>query len=297
MRKLNLKYLVPAVFLAFIIPIAATAAPVVTTDRLQLNLNAPGQVILDIRKVEEYKAGHIPGAVSSIYNTWAVKKGDLLNELPAEDDLRDALGAAGIRQDTTVVIIGKTDTPSDRADITRVGWTMKYAGVANVSLLSGAFNKWTADKKPVSTAPVKAKSVSYNGTFNPNIPAAKDYMMKSVGKILLVDAREKDFYAGRKKLPFVARAGHLKGAVNLPTSSVYNSDGTYKDKAALAALATPVVGSDLSREIIVYCDTGKVASTWWFMLTEVLGYRNAKLYDGSIQDWAADPNAPIEISN
>lgn len=295
MKRLKLKYLAPALILALLLPLSAmAAAPVVTTDWLQQNLNAPNQVIIDIRKVEEYKAGHIPGSISSIYNTWAVKKGDLLNELPSGDDLRDALGAAGIKPDSTVVIIGKIDTPSDRMDITRVAWTMKYAGVQNVSLLNGAINKWTADKKPLSPEPGKAKAVSYGGKFNPDVLASKDYVMKSLGKALIVDVREPDFYAGKKKLPFVERMGHIKGAVNLPSSLIYNQDGTFKDKAALAAAAEPVAGKDLSREIIVYCDTGKFSTSWWYVLTEVLGYKNVKSYDGSSMEWAKDPNAPME---
>ncbi len=299
MQRFRWKSLIPAVILSVALPLsvmAAAAAPIVTTDWLQQNLNAPSQVILDIRKVEEYKAGHIPNSVSAVYETWAVKKGALLNELPPEDDLRDALGAAGIKPDSTVVVIGKLDTPADRANITRVAWTMKYAGVANVSLLNGSFNKWTADKKPVSTAPVKAKATSYNGKFNPNVLATKDYVMKNLGKALIVDVREPEFYAGKKKMEFVARLGHIKGAVNLPSSWIYQKDGTYKDKASLAAVAEPVAGKDLSREIIVYCDTGKFCSTWWYMLTQVLGYKNVKNYDGSMQDWAADPNAPMEMS-
>jgi thiosulfate/3-mercaptopyruvate sulfurtransferase len=297
MRKMKLRYLVPALLLALAIPFASTAAaaaPVVTTDWLQQNLNAPNQVIVDIRKVEEYKAGHIPNSVSAVYETWAIKRGSLVNELPAEDDLRDALGAAGIRPDSKVVVIGKLDAPPDRANIARVAWTMKYAGVANVLLVNGSFNKWVADKKPVSTDPARPRAAGYDGKFNPNVLTTKDYIMKNMGKVLLVDVREKDFYTGQKKLDFVARAGHLKGAVNLPTSAVFNSDGSYKDKAVLAAIAAPVIGADLNREIIVYCDSGRVASTWWFLLSEVLGYKSVKLYDGSIQDWAADPNAPIE---
>lgn len=275
---------------------AAASAPIVSTDWLQQKLNVPNQVILDIRKVEEYKAGHIQNSVSAVYETWAVKKGALLNELPAEDDLRDALGAAGIIPGSTVVVIGKVDTPPDRANITRVAWTMKYAGVANVFIVDGSFNKWAADKKPVSTAPAKIMATSYNGNFNPGVLATKDYIMKNMGKLLLVDAREPEFYSGAKKLDFVAKAGHLEGAVNLPTSRIYNSDGTYKDKTAMVAAASPIAGKDLSREIIVYCDSGRIATTWWFMLTQVLGYKNVKLYDGSIQDWAMDPNAPIEVS-
>ncbi len=299
MKKLNLKCLIPTLFLVLAVPLAAPAAaaePIVSTDWLQQNLNAPNQVIVDIRKVEEYKAGHIPNSISSVYNTWAVKKGDLLNELPPEDDLRDALGAAGITPDSTVVVIGKIDTPSDRADIARVAWTIKYAGVQNISMLNGAINKWVAEKKPVTSEPGKNKPSQYNGKFNPEMLVNKDYVMKSLGKTLIVDVREPEFYAGKKKVEFVAKMGHIKGAVNLPTSLVYQPDGTYKDKAGLAAAAEPVVGKDLSREIIAYCDTGKVCSTWWYMLTQVLGYKNVKSYDGSMMEWAKDPNAPVEAS-
>jgi thiosulfate/3-mercaptopyruvate sulfurtransferase len=88
--------------------------------------------------------------------------------------------------------------------------------------------------------------------------------------------------------------GHIKGAVNLPTSVMYEKDGTYKAKDALAALAAAAVGADKDREIFTYCDTGKFCTAWWFMLHEVLGYKNAKSYDGSTMEWAKDPAAPME---
>lgn len=295
MRKRGLSYIVLLLVLAIALPASVLAAePLVSPDRLAQNLKAPGQVIMDIRKVDEYKAGHIPDAVSAVYETWAVKKGALLNEIPAEDDLRDALGAAGITPDGTVVVVGKTDTPPDRFNIARVAWTLKYAGVKNVSILNGAMNKWTADKKPVSTTPAKARATTYSGKFNPGVLATKDYVNSRIGKALIVDSREPDFYSGKKKLEFVAKPGHIKSAVNLPTSQVFNADGSYKDKNALAAMAAPVAGGDLSREIIVYCDSGRVASTWWYLLSQVLGYKNVRNYDGSIQEWASDPNMPME---
>ena len=103
MKKMMwLKAVVLAVLL--LLPLALTAPvqaarsidPIVSTEWLQNNLNNANLVIVDVRKVEEYKAGHIPGAVNVVYGTWAVKKGDLLNELPAVDDLADAIGSAGI---------------------------------------------------------------------------------------------------------------------------------------------------------------------------------------------------------
>ena len=52
-------------------------------------------------------------------------------------------------------------------------------------------------------------------------------------------------------------------------------------------------GKSRSREVILYCDTGRLASGWWFYLSEVLGYKNVKMYDGSSQEWAGDPKAPM----
>jgi 3-mercaptopyruvate sulfurtransferase SseA len=33
---------------------------------------------------------------------------------------------------------------------------------------------------------------------------------------------------------------------------------------------------------------------WWYLLSEAFGYKNVKIYDGSAQDFAKDPSAPME---
>jgi thiosulfate/3-mercaptopyruvate sulfurtransferase len=272
--------------------VAGAIEPIVTTSWLEQNLDKV--TILDVRKVEEYKAGHIPGAVNVVYGSWAVKKGDLLNELPADDDLKDIIGSAGIEAATPVVVVGKMDAPGDRVDATRVAWTLKYAGVDNVALLSGGFNQWVAEKKALATDAVRPRAKAFKGTFRKNLLAKKSDVEAGLGKAVIVDVREPDFYEGKKKMDFVARMGHIKGAVNLPTSGMYEKDGTYKGKEALAALAAAAVGADKDREIVTYCDTGKFCTAWWFMLHEVLGYKNVRSYDGSTMEWAKDPAAPME---
>jgi thiosulfate/3-mercaptopyruvate sulfurtransferase len=296
MKKLRLcKALL--VFLFILLPVAVLAqitGPIVSVDNLEKNLTNPKVVVLDVRKVEEYKAGHIPGAVNVFYGTWAIKRGDLLNELPSKDDLADVISSAGIAADSTVVVVGKMDAPGDRVDATRVAWTLKYMGVANVVLLSGGYNKWVSDKKPVFTDMVKAKPKSFNGRVNSMLIVTKDYVMSRLGTATIVDVREADVYRGEKKLPFVAKLGRIKGAVNLPTSLIYQADGTYKDSAELAAIASKVVGTDKDKEIITYCDTGKFCTAWSLILSDLLGYKDVKIYDGSSQEWMADPAAPVE---
>ncbi len=285
------------IFFALTIPFVLSARdvnPIVSTDWLEKNLSNPKVIAVDIRKVEDYKTGHIPNAVNVIYGSWAIMKGGLRNELPPTDDLLDVISSAGIGADSIVVVVGKTDTIPDRTDISRVAWTLKYAGIENVAILDGGYNKWIADKKAVSTDPVKPKLKSYQGKMNEGLFVKKDYVMNSIGKVTLVDVREPDFYQGNKKMDFVAKPGRIKGAVNLPTSQAFTKDGTFKSKEELAGLAAAAVGKDTSREIIIYCDTGKVCTTWAFIMTELLGYKNVKDYDGSTEEWMKDPNAPIE---
>ena len=38
-----------------------------------------------------------------------------------------------------------------------------------------------------------------------------------------------------------------------------------------------------------YCNTGHWAATNWFVLSELLGRPDVRLYDGSMVEWTADP--------
>ena len=269
--------------------------PVVSTEWLEKNLAKDQLVVVDIRKLEEYKAGHIPGAINVFYNIWAPGMKGMKNELPADDDLADVLASNGIGADSLVVIAGKTDAGSDRVNTTRVALTLLYAGVANVAILDGGYNKWTAENRKLSMDAVSREESDYEGEFNEDLIIDRDELLKKIGTAVIVDSREPEFYTGEKKLDFVARVGHIKSAVNLPTISlVFKKDGTYKDMAELSAAAKKAVGEDMNKEIIIYCDSGRVASAWWYLLREVFGYKNVKVFDGSAEDWAREDSFPMQ---
>ncbi|HTZ39641.1 MAG TPA: rhodanese-like domain-containing protein [Syntrophales bacterium] len=289
----KMKLITGLLALLMVVPAVALAAETVVSPAwLQANLSKV--TVVDIRKVEDYNAGHIPGAINVFYGVWAIQKAGLLNELPADDDLRDILSAAGIEPSTNVVVAGSVDNIGERANITRVAWTLKYAGVANVAILNGGLNAWVSASMPVSREAVKPKAKPYRGAFNKAILVNKAQAVAALGKAIVVDTREPDFFSGAKKLDFVARPGHLKGAVNLPSAQAFNADGTYKPMADIEAMAKKVVGDDKAKEIIVYCDSGRVASIWWYLLSQSMGYTNVKLYDGSAQDFAKDSSVPLE---
>lgn len=296
MKQFNL-WKVLLVLMLILMPAAALAqiaGPIVSVSDLEKNLTNPQVVVVDVRKVEEYKSGHIPGAVNVAYGSWAIKKGDLLNELPPIDDLAEVIGNAGIDKDSIVVIVGKTDKVPDQFDMTRVAWTLKYLGVPNVAILNGGQNQWVKENKPLSQDMVRAKAKSFKVSITDKLYVNKAYVMDQLGKATIIDTRAPAFFEAKEKLPFVPKLGRIKGAVNLPVGQLYTPEGLYKDKSALAALAQKAAGNDLSKEIIVYCDTGKTCTGWALIMTDMLGYQNVKAYDGSSMEWLADPAAPSE---
>ena len=222
MFKVKTKVMVGLLAALLLLPAAAFAGePFVTTDWLQGNLSKV--TVVDVRKVEEYNEGHIPGAINVFYGVWGIKKGVLLNELPSDDDLRDILSAAGIEPATAVVVVSKNETMPLRTDATRVAWTLRYAGVENVAVLSGGIEKWVAEKKAVSKDAVKPKAKGYKGKFNKQFFASKADVMGALGKAVLADVRPPEFFKGEKKLDFVAKTGRIKGAVNLPPGALFNA--------------------------------------------------------------------------
>lgn len=268
--------------------------PIVDAAWLEANLNTPGLTIVDIRKAEEYKEGHIPGAINLMYGSVAIKRNNLDNELPLDDDLTDILNNAGLTGKSRVVIYNRVDSLPERVNMARVAWTLAYAGIENVAILDGGWTKWMADKKPVSKEPVVAKPADGTFAFNKKILADRDTVKTRLGKALFLDARDAEFYFGAAKQPYVDKAGRIKGAVLLPSSWIFTREGTFRKTEELNAFLPGTVGNDKEREVVVYCDSGRIASGWWYFLTQVLGYKRVSLYDGSAMDYARDATLPME---
>ena len=48
------------------------------------------------------------------------------------------------------------------------------------------------------------------------------------------------------------------------------------------------------KKIITYCDTGVLSAHSWFVLSELLGYKNVASYDGSMREYANMFDTPME---
>jgi len=279
-------------------PSDRTMGPIVSTDWLEKNSNLEKLVIVDIRSEAEYGAGHIPKAINVPFkvpvSVGIIVKDDLLLEVPEKTALFTTIGSHGIGSDSLVVVVTTTANPPDPpyplANATRVADTLIYAGVKTVAILDGGYPKWVKENRKTTAEVPEVKPVIYQGMVNETMFVSMEYVQKRIGKAVIIDARDANVYFGAAIEPFAQKAGHIPTAACLPTPWMWNPDGTYKDTKALGAMASGVVGKQQDKEIIVYCGVGGYASSWWYVLTQVLGYENVKIYDGSAQEWVRDYN-------
>ncbi|MEM4546608.1 MAG: sulfurtransferase [Nitrososphaerota archaeon] len=276
----------------------------VSPDWLGINIVNPRLVVLDVRSAEEYNKGHIPGAINVPVafpsSAWTVVRGDILFELPSDADLSKTISQAGIKKDSLVVVVGRTAGPMAQyamADATRVAVTLIYAGIENVAVLDGGFDKWAWEGKAVSTQPITPQASDYRVSPRKEMFVSKTYVQKNLKKAIVVDARDAEAYFGVKAEPWGPKPGHIPTAKSLPAPWLWNmtSDyGVYRDRNELREIAKALFGDPKAgKEIIVYCGVGGYASTVGFVLMEALGYKNVRIYDGSIQEWSLDSKMPL----
>jgi thiosulfate/3-mercaptopyruvate sulfurtransferase len=272
---------------------AAMAQPLVSADWLRTHLHDSNTVVIDIRPAAQYQAGHIPGAVGADYDKigWrAVTADGAGGALPPIAKISALIGGLGVSDASHAVIVA-----DDFAAMARVYWTFKVLGHTDVSLLDGGWRAWHADATDqVSTAPVRPVKAVFTAHYDPAIRAVLPEVEQAVANHSadLVDARPPGQWYGTAKTSVVKRFGHLPGATWIDQTDALQSPAKLKDKAALATLFATI---NPAKPAISYCNTGHLAATDWFVMSEVLHKKGTRLYDGSMSEWSSDASRPMVV--
>jgi len=279
---------------------AADAQPLVTPEWLNSHRADPDLVVLDIRsaidgsKPEAFAQGHIPGAVHSDYDKggWRVTRNNVPFMVPTTPELEKLIGDLGIDENSHVVVVPAGVNVLDFGSAARTYWTLKYVGVANVSILDGGLAAWKAAGLPLATGAQAPSPAIFTATLDNSLLALASEVetIELSGKATLVDARPASFFFGKEKAPNAAAYGHIPGALNIDSAQFYDpATNRLRPAAELAAIATQVPAGP----VVSYCNTGHLAATDWFVLHELLGRKNARLYAGSMVEWSNNASRPI----
>ncbi len=292
---------------AFVAPASAvtpsTPKTLVSAKWLAENIKDPNLVLIHVGDNDRsiYARSHIEGAQFIDWKTQLANSSEskLKNGVVTRSAFYSVARDFGISKNSTVVLYheGRSNLKA-----TWGAWVFNLYGVPDVRILDGGLAAWTAAggattlaipaKKPRGTYVTTAASKKLRATIEEVIANAQS---KAKNRAVIVDTRDDASFAGTNTstgLGNAAKAGHIASAKSIPTASILNTNGTFKSVADIKA-AYAAVGVTENTPVILYCGTGLLASASWFALTQILGYKNVKNYDGSWFEFSA--TAPADL--
>lgn len=242
---------------------------------------------------QEYAAGHIPGAVFFDLDASSDPSTSLPHMLPQEQHFAARMEALGLNDTDDLIVY---DGSGANLSAARVWWTFRVFGHSRVAVLDGGLGKWRAEGRPLEQRSLQLPPGRFSARLDRSdvrdLAAMRENLVSRREQV--VDLRPTGRFTGKEPEPRPGlRSGHLPGSKNLPYTSLVAADGTIlPDPALRARLAR--AGIDLSQPIIATCGSGTSACGLLLAL-ELLGHRNAGLYDGAWTEWAGSGDTPVEV--
>lgn len=286
--------------LAFAVSVVAAGAclaaqPLLSPAELKAQLGHTELRVIDIREPQAFAADHIPGALNAPYGKW---RGPAANpgQVPELPKLTALVRSLGLGPNTHAVVVSTGSDAPDFGAAARVYWTLKMLGLNDLSLLNGGEKAWAEAKLPQDKAVATVAPSDYTPRINTSVIAERDEVLQDVnkGSATLVDARPKAFYEGETRSPVAKVPGTLPGAVDVAYGSFFDSDKSGVLRTDKVRAASSVI--DPTKDTVAFCNTGHLAATDWFVMSELLGNKNVKLYPGSMTDWTQDARA-LPVAN
>lgn len=280
--KTNIKLL--GLFLAvfFLGTNLANGSDLISAQELAKIMKDKNTVIVSCRTASDYAKVHLPGAVNvphmELYSDPATN-----GYLKPTADLAKYFGSKGISEAKTIVLY---DEGSGKYS-GRVYWVLKYLGATNVKVLDGQMKAWRAARKPVTKAPVSAKAVTFTPNVQKNLLASTAQVKAATSNsgAVIVDVRSPEEFNGTDETTI--RKGHIPNAVNFEFSQVMDDASKMKSTDELTKLFK-AKGITSDKEIILYCKTSVRAGIVFFTLTDMLNYKNVRVYDEAFFGWQSD---------
>jgi thiosulfate/3-mercaptopyruvate sulfurtransferase len=283
-------------------------SPVVSTQWLADHLGADDLVVLDATVLpftqpsgrsgylsghESYVVtGHLPGAIfADVIEELSDPEGSYPFTRPGAEQFARVVGALGIDNSTTVIVydavVGQWAS--------RVWWLFRAFGYDRVAVLDGGLAKWSAEERPLEVGHVEPTPREFVASERPELWVSKaDVAAIVAGEApgaLVCGIPPKEFTG---EVGHRARRGHIPGSVSVPAGRLVDRDtNALLDTSQLEALLAPVLTEE---RVVAYCNGGIAAASDALALT-IVGHHNVAIYDGSLNEWAADESAPLAVPN
>ncbi|CAI5714917.1 unnamed protein product [Peronospora destructor] len=247
-------------------------------------------VLLDCNHPVSFPRGHIPNAVPLTTTSSLLKDptpqatGVISPQL-----FLDEVQMLQVSKDVTLVFYD--DEMSLRA--TRMWWVFRHYGfpLKQLKVLDGGLKQWLADDNEMETGEVADRESTRDLWMQP-VETQKLVGFNIVQKGLadaatqFVDTRSPGEFWGEDARGN-ARTGHIPGAVhfNWIEGVDFCQNGKFKSREELEKVLVDDFQLDKEKPVITYCQAGIRAAHTAFMLEQVMGFKNVKIYEDSMRQY------------
>lgn len=237
--------------------------------------------------LEDYRAGHIPGAgFIDLADAWSDTDSELRFTLPPMDDLQASIGAAGIAPEDRVVLYAT----GHLMWATRAWWLLHHAGHSNIAILNGNLRAWQAAGYPLHEGdegypPAEFRAAPRSGAF-----ADTETVEKGMhGRVCTLNALTRSLYEGTGDF-YYRRRGHIPGSRLLYYDTLLDNEHFLPPAALTDALNE--IEALHADSVITYCGGG-IAATLDAFACMLAGQEHVSVYDGSMSEWVQDDTRPL----
>lgn len=259
-----------------------------------------GAILWDVRSQDEYRKGHLPGAVN-IGDPLKVLRSENTEDFISQSLIEEILGSVAIDPAKEIIIYGSKAMPAAYFAL----YTMQYFEAERVHIYHGGIEDWKAAGQQVSSQVSDVTPIKLSLVVNPKIAIATSEVLSKLerSEVQILDVRTPREFDGEDIRAL--RGGHIPGAINIPYERNWTGLGVRKpgeavrnSKDALALKSQADLRAmyallDPDKETIVYCQSGSRASVTAAVLKD-LGFKQVRLYDSSWLDYGNTLDAPAE---
>ncbi|NWG33104.1 MAG: sulfurtransferase [Chloroflexi bacterium] len=246
---------------------------IIEAEELLTRVNEENIRIFDASIVDDmYQQGHIPGATYFDHEKFSDPGKAYEYMLLPDDKLAAQIGAAGISNDTEVVVYACGMLPY----AARAWWVLRYAGHNNVRVLNGGLSAWKKAGGEVEQVARQYEPVVFHPEFKAGMFANKEEVIEALKdkEISVVDVLPLESYEG----------AHIPGSTCLSSMDLMQGLDYLLPDDQLALRLQEKSGY---KRIITYCGGG-IAAAVNAMAHLIVGQENVAVYDGSLFEWIGE---------
>ena len=244
-----------------------------------------------------YGEAHIPGAAfADIPGELSDVASPFPFALPSPEPFARAMSELGVGPGTRVVAYAQ-ESPMWAS---RLWWLLRYFGFDDVQLLDGGLRSWRRAGYPLtSDPPPRLEASGFVARPRPEFLATKDDVARVVAgaPARLVNALSPKAFRGDGPGAY-SRPGRIPGSVNAPAHDLVDpATGCFRGPDELAGALAGLLEDDADAPLITYCGAGISATVVVFALSLLGRDDDVRLYDGSLTEWSADPQLPLDVGD